>query len=86
MASNIEHLDRIRTRRSTRDGAVNIGSSADHDPHDFRYCRNQREAGIEHLEWEDRIKPIRPVWLFAMSAGCWVILGLATAWTMNAIF
>ena len=81
MTANIEHLDRIRAQRLTRAGAL-----ADHDPHDFRYCRNQREAGIEHLEWEDRIKPIRPIWLFAMSAGCWVILGLATAWTMNALF
>jgi hypothetical protein len=77
--SNIEHLDRIR--RTTRAGAL-----ADHDPRDFRYCRNQREAGIEHLEWEDRIKPIRPIWLFVMSGACWGVFGLAIAWTMNALF
>jgi len=81
MASNIEHLDRIRTRRLTRAGAL-----ADHDPRDYRYCRNQQEAGIAHLEWEERITPIRPIWLFVMSAGCWVIFGLAIAWTMNALF
>jgi hypothetical protein len=23
--------------------------------------RNQREAGIDHLEWEERIKPMRPL-------------------------
>jgi hypothetical protein len=23
--------------------------------------RNQREAGIDHLEWEGRIRPMRPL-------------------------
>jgi hypothetical protein len=31
------------------------------DPSAFRFARNQREAGIEHLEWEGRIKPLRPI-------------------------
>ena len=26
----------------------------------FRFARNQRDAGIEHLEWESRLKPLRP--------------------------
>jgi hypothetical protein len=31
------------------------------DPKAFRFARNQREAGIEHLQWEERIKPLRPL-------------------------
>ena len=31
------------------------------DPNDLRFARNQREAGIEHLEWEERIRPLRPI-------------------------
>ena len=31
------------------------------DLNDFRFARNQREAGIEHLEWEDRVRPMRPI-------------------------
>jgi hypothetical protein len=31
------------------------------DPKSFRFARTQREAGIEHLEWEDRMKPLRPL-------------------------
>jgi hypothetical protein len=39
-----------------------IGAHADHRPNDFHFARTQREAGIEHLEWEDRLaSPLRPV-------------------------
>jgi hypothetical protein len=31
------------------------------DMRSFRYARNQRDAGIEHLQWEDRVKPLRPL-------------------------
>jgi hypothetical protein len=31
------------------------------DPNNLRFARNQREAGIEHLEWEKRIRPLRPI-------------------------
>lgn len=31
------------------------------DPRSLRFARTQREAGIEHLEWEGRIKPLRPL-------------------------
>ena len=31
------------------------------DTRSFRYARNQRDAGIEHLQWEDRVKPLRPL-------------------------
>ena len=87
------------------------GAHADHDPNDFRFPRNQREAGIEHLEWEDRLPvPCRSHWLaalialacppdmlmrhrrtalrpwmfFAISAGCWAVLGLGIAWMAAA--
>ena len=36
--------------------------SRDYFNHKFLHMpRNQREAGIDHLEWEDRIKPMRPL-------------------------
>jgi hypothetical protein len=31
------------------------------DTRTFRYARNQRDAGIEHLQWEGRMKPLRPL-------------------------
>jgi hypothetical protein len=68
-----------------RVGATKIGSLADHNPRDFYYPRSQREAGIEHLEWEERIQPIRPIWAFVIAAGCWAIFGLAVAWTLSAL-
>ena len=27
----------------------------------MRFARNQREAGIENLEWEGRMRPLRPL-------------------------
>jgi hypothetical protein len=65
--------------------ATKIGSLADHNPRDFYYPRTQREAGIEHLEWEERIQPIRPIWAFVIAAGCWGILALAMAWSLSAL-
>jgi hypothetical protein len=29
------------------------------DPKVFRVSRSQKEAGIGHLEWEERVKPLR---------------------------
>ena len=66
-------------------GRAKVGANADLDPRDFRFARTQREAGIEHLEWEERIKPIRPIWAFAIAAGCWIVLGLGIAWTMSVL-
>jgi len=28
---------------------------------DLRFPRNQEEAGISHLQWEGRLKPLRPM-------------------------
>ena len=61
------------------------GAHADHDPRDVRYPRTQRDAGIEHLEWQDRIKPMRPIWFFVISAGCWAILGMGLAWMLSKL-
>ena len=72
-------------RREPNIGASRIGASADHDPRDFRYPRTQREAGVEHLEWEDRIPAIRPWMFFAISGVCWVILGAGIAWMLSAL-
>ena len=66
-------------------GTTRIGSLADHKPRDFRHPRTQREAGIEHLEWDERISPMRPIWAFAIAAGCWIVLGLAMAWTLSTL-
>jgi hypothetical protein len=69
---------------TTKIGATQVGSLADHNPRNFYYPRTQREAGIEHLEWAERIRPMRPIWAFVIAAGCWTILGLAVAWTLSA--
>jgi hypothetical protein len=46
----------------------------------FRFSRNQRDAGIEHLEWEGRIKPLRPLFHdFAFGLGALVAAGIAIA-------
>ena len=31
------------------------------NPKFLRLPRNQREAGIDHLEWEERVRPLRPL-------------------------
>ena len=66
-------------------GATQVGSLADYDPRDFRFARTQREAGIEHLEWEERLPVIRPWMFFAISAACWGILALGIAWMMASL-
>jgi hypothetical protein len=58
------------------------GSTAPHRRRDYRFARTQQEAGIEGLEWERRLKPLRP-WLFNIAAGaCWMIFALAIIWIM----
>ena len=48
----------------------------------FRYARNQRDAGIEHMEWEERMKPLRPLaYDVAIGAGA-----LAAALTAFLVF
>jgi hypothetical protein len=48
---------------------IKTGAKADHRARDFRFSRNQREAGIEHLEWEHRLPPpCRSLWLAALIA------------------
>jgi hypothetical protein len=50
-----------------------IGAAAEHRAKDWRFARDQKEAGIEHLEWEDRLPPMRP-WAFWLAvAGSWAI-------------
>ena len=62
-----------------------IGAHADYDPRDLRFARTQREAGIEHLEWEERLPVIRPWMFFAISAACWIVLALGIAWMMASL-
>lgn len=39
---------------------ADILSISSHASYRSRFPRNSREAGQEHLEWEARIKPLRP--------------------------
>jgi hypothetical protein len=48
------------------------------DPNDLRFARNPREAGIEHLQWEDRIKPLRPI-AYDIAFGLSVVSAVAAA-------
>jgi hypothetical protein len=64
---------------------IATGAKADHRARDFRFSRTQREAGIEHLEWEHRLPALRPWMFFAISAICWVVLAVGIAWTMAAL-
>jgi hypothetical protein len=32
------------------------------DTRTFRYARTQREAGIEYMQWGERMKPLRPIY------------------------
>jgi hypothetical protein len=51
-----------------------IGAHADHRLTDFRFSRTQREAGIEHLEWEDRLSPpLKPFSLYVAAALFWLL-------------
>jgi len=60
------------------------GAHNDYRRSDYRYARDQREAGIEDMEWEERLPPLRP-WLFWLAvAGSWAIFA-AAFWGMAAI-
>ena len=39
---------------------ADILSISAHANYRSRFPRNSREAGQEHIEWEDRLKPLRP--------------------------
>jgi hypothetical protein len=45
-----------------------------------RFPRTSREAGVDHLEWEDRIKPLRP-WIIDIRDGllCVAVFAVLTA-------
>ena len=60
---------------------LSIGAKANHRPGDYRFPRNQREAGIEHAEWEGRIKPMRSILFWLAVASCWAV-PVTAAWVM----
>jgi len=76
---------KLRLVHSAPPHVPQAGARADHDRRDFHYPRTQREAGIEHLEWGERIQPMRPIWAFVIAAACWGIFGLAVAWTLSKL-
>ena len=58
-----------------------VGSLADHRASDYRFARDQREAEIEHLEWEGRLKPPRPYLYYLAGAMAWAIFAISFAWS-----
>jgi hypothetical protein len=69
---------------------LSIGAKADHRPGDYRYPRNQREAGIEYMEWENRLKPpCRSHWLHTAMfwlavTFCWAVFAGAVWWGVGS--
>jgi len=60
-----------------------IGASYEHRAKDWRFSRDQKEAGIENLEWEDRLPVMRP-WMFWLAViGSWAIFAGAIALAMQ---
>jgi hypothetical protein len=61
-----------------------IGATYEHRPQDWRFSRDQREAGIADYPWEDRIPPMRS-WVFWLAvAGSWAVFAGAI-WGMAAL-
>ena len=58
-----------------------VGSLADHRASDYRFARDQREAGIEHHQWIGRIKPPRPYLYYLAAAMAWAIFATSLAWS-----
>ncbi|MGZ5927928.1 MAG: hypothetical protein ACXWLX_01835 [Rhizomicrobium sp.] len=74
----------LNPKRKSRRAAPVAGAHNEYRRGDYRYARDQREAGIEDLEWEERLPPLRP-WLFWLAvAGSWAIFA-AAFWGMAAI-
>jgi hypothetical protein len=78
-ASTSERPVGCLTLVSSRPGLT--GAHSEYRRSDYRYARDQREAGIEDLEWEDRLPPMRP-WMFWLAvAGSWAVFVGAFWWT-----
>ncbi|MES2293787.1 MAG: hypothetical protein V4527_10865 [Pseudomonadota bacterium] len=74
----------LHPKGKSRRAAPLTGTHADYRRSDYRYPRDQREAGIDDLEWEERLPPLRP-WMFWLAvAGSWAIFA-AAFWGLAAI-
>ena len=61
-----------------------VGASYEHRPKDWRFSRDQREAGIADYQWEDRLPPMR-AWAFWLAVvGSWAVFAGAI-WAMAAL-
>ena len=61
-----------------------VGAHSDYRRSDYAFARDQREAGIEELDWEERLPPLR-TWMFWLAVvGSWAIFG-AAFWGLIAI-
>ena len=72
----------LHPKRKTR--RLLTGTHSAYRRSDYRYARDQREAGIEDLEWEDRLPPMRAGMFWLAVAGSWAIFA-AAFWWMIAI-
>lgn len=65
-----------------------VGASYEHRAKDWRFARDQKEAGIDRLEWEDRLPVMRPILFWLAVIGSWALFAAAfatTAWLSAAI-
>jgi hypothetical protein len=55
------------------------GATAEHRTRDYRFARTRREAGIENMEWEGRLKPLKP-WLYWLTVSvCWAVVAASVS-------
>jgi hypothetical protein len=70
----------LHPKRKTRRDKPMAGAHNDYRRSDTRYPRDQKEAGIEDLDWEDRLPPMRG-WIFWLAvAGSWAVFAAAFWW------
>ena len=75
MTAEIHHL-----RKTSR-----VGAAAEHRAKDWRFARDQREAGVANYEWEDRLPPMRAWMFWAAVVGSWAIFAGAIAVTVSLL-
>jgi len=62
-----------------------LSSKADCTFYDRTLPRTQREAGIEHLAWEDRAPPIE-TWTRSFIGGLGIVIFMLALWTVLGAF
>lgn len=65
---------------------ANISAKANYQRSDYYAARTQREAGIEHHTWEDRIRPLRPWFYDGAAFVAWAIFAISAFWAFGKVF